>query len=217
MNKISVFLAEDHATVREGLKMLINAQPDMQIIGEAGDGRTAVRLAQEARPDVVVMDISMPEMNGLKATEQIKQVCPAVQVLALTRYSDSGYLQQLLAAGASGYVLKQSAAAELLRAIRVIGAGGSYLDPGITQNIVASFAGRQPKPGGTSQVALSDREAQVLRLIALGFSNKEVADQLQLSVKTVEAHKASCMKKLGITSRIGIVRYAVLQGWLQDA
>lgn len=217
MNKISVFLAEDHATVREGLKMLINAQPDMQVVGEAGDGRSAVRLAQETRPDVVVMDISMPELNGLKATAQLRQSCPAVQVLALTRYSDSGYLQQLLAAGASGYVLKQSAAAELLRAIRVLGAGGSYLDPGVTQKVVASFAGRHPKPDSSSQAALSDREAQVLRLIALGHSNKDIADQLQLSVKTVEAHKASCMKKLGISSRIGIVRYAVLQGWLHDA
>ncbi len=216
MKKIRVFLAEDHITVREGLKLLVNAQPDMEVIGEAGDGRSAVALARQLQPDVVVMDVSMPELNGLKATEQLKQACPALPVLALTRYSDSGYLQQLLAAGASGYVLKQSAAAELLRAIRVLADGSNYLDPGITQKVVASFAGRQPGPGDQAQAALSAREAEVLRLIALGYSNKEVAAQLQISVKTVEAHKANGMKKLGVTSRIGIVRYAILQGWLRE-
>ena len=216
MKKIRVFLAEDHITVREGLKLLVNAQPDMEVIGEAGDGRSAVALARQLQPDVVVMDVSMPELNGLKATEQLKQACPALPVLALTRYSDSGDLQQLLAAGASGYVLKQSAAAELLRAIRVLADGSNYLDPGITQKVVASFAGRQPGPGDQAQAALSAREAEVLRLIALGYSNKEVAAQLQISVKTVEAHKANGMKKLGVTSRIGIVRYAILQGWLRE-
>jgi DNA-binding NarL/FixJ family response regulator len=216
MKKIRVFLAEDHVTVREGLKLLINLQSDMEVIGEAGDGRSAVRLARQLQPDVVVMDVSLPELNGLKATETLKRQSPDLQVLALTRYSDSGYLRQMLAAGVSGYVLKQSEPAEFLRAIRVLRAGGSYLDPGITRKVVASFAGRQPKPGDQAQTALSDREAEVLRLIALGYSNKEVAEQLRISVKTVEAHKANCLKKLGITSRIGIVRYAILQGWLRE-
>ncbi|HWQ33356.1 MAG TPA: response regulator transcription factor [Blastocatellia bacterium] len=216
MDKIRVFLAEDHATVREGLKMLVNSQPDMEVIGEAGDGSSTVSQAEQLRPDVVVMDVSMPGLNGLKATEALKQACPQIRILALTRHSDGGYLQQLLAAGATGYVLKQSVAAELLRAIRILSAGGGYLDPGITGKVMNTIVGRQPKSGVQTQAALSSREAEVLRLIALGYSNKEIAEELRISVKTVEAHKANSMKKLGITSRIGIVRYAILQGWMVD-
>lgn len=216
MDKIRVFLAEDHATVREGLKMLVNSQPDMETIGEACDGRSAVSQAEQLRPDVVVMDVSMPELNGLKATEALKKSCPQIRILALTRHSDGGYFQQLLAAGATGYVLKQSVAAELLRAIRTLSAGGSYLDPGITGKVMKTLVGRQPKSGAQAEAVLSSREAEVLRLIALGYSNKEIAEELRISIKTVEAHKANSMKKLGITSRIGIVRYAILQGWMVD-
>jgi two-component system response regulator NreC len=214
--RLRVLLAEDHEMVREGLKTLVNAQPDMEVVGEAADGRTAIARAQELSPDVVVMDITMPGLNGLKATEHIKQTCPQARVLTLTRHTDAGFIQQLFAAGASGYLLKQSASGELVRAIRAVAAGGSFLDPQITGKVIGGYISQQARPGDEPQGELSEREAEVLRLIAWGHSNKEVAARLQISVKTVEAHKANSMKKLGLTSRIDIVRYALLQGWLQD-
>lgn len=214
--RVRVLLAEDHEMVREGIKALVNAQPDMEVVGEAADGRAAVRLAQELGPDVVVMDISMPGLNGLKATELVKQLCPRVRVLTLTRHSDAGFIQQLFAAGAAGYVLKQSASSELVRAIRAVAAGGNFLDPQITGKVIGGYISQQARVGDDAQGELSERESEVLRLIAWGHSNKEIAARLQISVKTVEAHKANTMKKLGLTSRIDIVRYALLQGWLQD-
>lgn len=216
MSKIRILLAEDHQTVREGVKMIVDAQADMETIGEAGDGRAAVRLAQELQPDIIVMDVSMPEMNGLKATEKLKQVCPQVKVLTLTRHTEDGYLQQLLRAGASGYVLKQSAPAELIHAIRTIAAGNTYLDPAITEKVVGRYVGKRAGENTPSRGGISDREAEVLRLIAWGHSNKDIAVRLSISVKTVEVHKANTMKKLGLSSRIDIVRFALLQGWLQD-
>jgi DNA-binding NarL/FixJ family response regulator len=216
MSNLRIMVADDHGTVREGLKMIISAQADMEIVGEAADGRAAVALAQELLPDIVVMDVSMPQLNGLKATEKLKELCPQVKVLTLTRHTDDGYLQQLLRAGASGYVLKQSAATELIHAIRAVAAGGKYLDPALTGKVMGHYSGRSADLRGDSQVRLSDRETEVLRLIAWGYSNKEIAARMELSVKTIEAHKANSMKKLGITSRIDIVRFALLQGWLQD-
>lgn len=214
--RLRIFLAEDHEIVREGLKSLVNSQPDMKVVGEAGDGRAAVALAQESRPDLVIMDVSMPKMNGLEATEKIKRVCPEVKVLALTRHADTGFMQQLFRAGASGYVLKQSAASELLRAIRVIVAGNNYLDPAITQKVISSYASRQENVSINKQNELSEREEEVLRKVAWGYSNKEIAAQLDISVKTVEAHKANAMKKLEMRSRIDVVRFALLQGWLKE-
>ncbi|MDT5293816.1 MAG: hypothetical protein QOJ76_696 [Acidobacteriota bacterium] len=216
MSKLRILLAEDHETVREGLRMIVNAQPDMEVVGEAGDGREAVARAQELLPDIIVMDVSMPHLNGLKATERLKEVCPQVKVLTLTRHMDDGYLQQLLRAGVSGYVLKQSPPAELLHAIRAVAAGGKYLDPAVTGKVMGSYTGRTANLRGDAQASLSDREAEVLRLIAWGYSNKEIAARLGVSVKTVEAHKANAMRKLGMQSRIDIVRFALLQGWLQD-
>jgi DNA-binding NarL/FixJ family response regulator len=216
-SKLRVLLAEDHLTVREGLKLIVNGQPDMEVIGEAEDGRAAIAQAEKLLPDIVLMDVSMPRLNGLKATEKLKQSCPEVKVLALTRHKDDGYLQQLLRAGASGYVLKQSPSAELLHAIRAIAAGGKYLDPAVAGKVMGNYAGKQSLSlNGKVKESLSDREEEVLRLIAWGHSNKEVAARLDLSVKTVEVHKANSMKKLGMRSRIDIVRYALLQGWLQD-
>lgn len=216
MNRIRVMLAEDHRTVREGLKLLVGAQPDMEVVGEAENGREAVQRAQQLAPDVLVMDVSMPELNGLKATQQIRELCPAVRVLTLTRHTDDGYLQELLRAGASGYVLKQSASSELLHAIRAVAAGSQYLDPAITEKVTAGYTSRVARLRGEGAKELTERETEVLRLIAWGHSNKEIAARLDLSVKTVEVHKANAMRKLGIASRIDIVRYALLQGWLQD-
>jgi len=215
MSNIRVIVAEDHATVREGLKLIINAQPDMEVVADAEDGRTAIELAQKLQPDVALMDISMPGLNGLKATAKLKDCCPEVHVLAVTRHKDDGYLQQVLKAGASGYVLKQSPPAELLHAIRAVANGGKYLDPTLAGKVMGRYSGRRSviNEGGTD---VSDREVEVLRLVAWGHSNKEIASRLDLSVKTIEVHKANAMKKLGMASRIDIVRYAVLQGWLQD-
>ena len=217
MKKLRILLADDHVTVREGVKMIINAQTDMEVVAEAADGRGAVSEAQAVRPDVVVMDVSMPRVNGLKATEMLKECCPEVKVLALTRHQDDGYLQQLLRAGAAGYVLKQSRPAELLQAIRAIGEGGSYLDPAVAGRVIGDY-GRRRQPVTTVAGAgtLSSREEEVLRLIAWGYSNKEIATRLDLSVKTVETHKANAMHKLQMRSRIDIVRFALLQGWLED-
>ena len=216
MVKLRVYLADDHVVVREGLKALINAQPQMEVSGEAGDGRTACQEVQELQPDVVVMDVSMPKMNGAQATAQLKQACPSVKVLALTVHEDKGYLRLLLEAGASGYVLKRAAAEELIHAIRTVAAGGVYLDPALAGKVVGSFvrppAGRGAPEGGD----LSDREAEVVRLIAAGHSNKEIASRLGLSVKTVETYKARSMEKLGLDSRADLVRYALQRGWLQN-
>jgi DNA-binding NarL/FixJ family response regulator len=212
---LRVLLADDHVTVRHGLKLLIDAQSDMKVIAEASDGDTAVKGAIALKPDVVVMDISMPGMNGLVATRALKKQQPGMAVVTLTRHSDDAYLQELFRAGVSGYVLKQSAPNELLQAIRAAAAGGQYLDSALTARVTAGFLareGRTVKPGGS----LSQREAEVLRLIASGYSNKEIAARLSLSVKTVEAHKANAMRKLGLNGRIDIVKYALLQGWLHN-
>jgi DNA-binding NarL/FixJ family response regulator len=194
--------------------MIVNAQDDMEVVGFAGDGREAVARAQELLPDVLVMDISMPKLNGLKATEKLNAVCPQVKVLTLSRHADDGYIRELLAAGACAYVLKQSAPTELIHAIRAVAAGGKYIDPKLAAKVMGSYSDRGPR--GEAKGNLSDRESEVLRLIALGYSNKEIAARLSLSVKTIEVHKANAMRKLNITSRIDLVRYAIFQGWLQD-
>jgi DNA-binding NarL/FixJ family response regulator len=216
MNKLRILLAEDYEMIRDGLKLLVNSQPDMETVGEADNGRVALQLAQELLPDVVVMDITMPELNGLQTTKKLKRQCPQVKVLALTRHTDSAYLQQLMQAGASGYLLKQSTAAELLRAIRAVAAGQNYLDPALSEQVLGIFLGRHGARGASAETKLTDREAEILRLVAVGYINKEVAARLSLSVKTVEAHKARGMEKLGMKSRVDLVRYAMLQGWLQD-
>lgn len=216
MDTIRVLIAEDHATVREGLKLILSSQPEIEVVGEAADGRQAIELTKKLHPDVVLMDISMPHLNGLKATGTLKSCCPEVHVLALTRHKDDGYLQQVIRAGASGYVLKQSPATELIHAIRAVASGGKYLDPAVVGKVMGGYSARRTvNRAGASE--MSDREVEVLRLVAWGHSNKEIAARLDLSVKTIEVHKANAMKKLGMASRIDIVRYAVLQGWLQDA
>jgi DNA-binding NarL/FixJ family response regulator len=171
----------------------------------------------DLKPDVIVMDISMPGMNGLVATRKLKASQSGTAIVTLTRHGDDAYLQELRRAGVSGYVLKQSAPSELLQAIRAAAAGGQYLDSSLTSRVTAGFLGRDGKKTAKSGAAISERESEVLRLIASGYSNKEIAARLALSVKTVEAHKANAMRKLDLGGRIDIVKYAVLQGWLDNA
>jgi two-component system response regulator NreC len=216
MDKLRILLAEDHQTVREGIKLLVNAQPDMEVICEVGDGEQAIKEATRLQPDLLVMDISMPTMNGLKATKKLRELLPNIKILTLTRHTDDGYLKQLIGAGANGYVLKQSAPTDLLQAIRTVSAGNAYLDPSLTRKVMGGYVSRAESVRGETKGELTDREEEVLRLISFGYSNKEIGSRLDVSVKTVEAHKANAMRKLGISSRIDIVRYAILQNWLQD-
>jgi DNA-binding NarL/FixJ family response regulator len=212
MTRIRVLLAEDHETVRQALKLLIDGDRGMTVVGEARDGREAIARARGLAPDVVVLDISMPGMNGLEATKALHASTPAPAIVALTRYRDEAYVRALLAAGAAGYVLKQSPSAELLRAIRAAAEGQTYLDAAI-----APSASAPARDGRAAQrPAITDREGEVLRMTALGHSNKEIAAALDLSVKTVEVHKANAMRKLGLRGRIDVVRFAILQGWLQE-
>jgi DNA-binding NarL/FixJ family response regulator len=216
MDKLRIVLADDHQVMREGLRMLVDAEADMTVVGEAENGNAALELAERLKPDVIVMDISMPEMNGLKATERLTRACSAVKVLTLTRHLDDGYLQQMLQAGSKGYVHKQSASEELVRAIRTVAHGYIYLDPTVTAGVVGGMFSTRTVPGSLHGKKLSPREEEVLRLVAWGFLSKEIAAQLQISIKTVDAHKINAMHKLGMKGRIEIVRYALLQGWLRD-
>jgi DNA-binding NarL/FixJ family response regulator len=214
--KLKILIAEDHNTVREGIKLLVNSQADMEVVGEASDGDMAISMFEELMPDVLVMDISMPNLNGLKATKRLMGKYPRAKILTLTRHTDDGYLRQLISAGASGYVLKQSAPSELINAIRTVGKGNSFLDPSVSQKVLGGYASKAVSLRGENRGDLSTRESEVIKLIAFGYSNKEIATRLNLSVKTIEAHKANAMRKLGINSRIDIVKYAILQNWLQD-
>jgi len=216
MSKLRILLADDHALIREGLKALINAQADMEVVGEAGDGLAAYKAAKELQPDLIIMDVSMPEMNGAKATERLKQELPDTKVLALTVHEDNGYLRQLMKAGASGYVLKRAAAEDLIHAIRAIAGGGVYIDPAMMSKVMAGSTRKRSLNDALNNNTLSERETEVLRLIALGYSNKEIAAQLEISIKTVETYKSRLMEKLDLHSRVDIVRYALQQGLMQD-
>ncbi len=214
--KVRVLIAEDHGTVRESFRLLLDSQPDIEVVGLAADGREAVRFASELLPDVVLMDISMPGVSGLQATLGLRGSCPQVRVLALTRHDDYGFLTEMLRAGACGYVLKQSSSDDLLTAVRAVAAGLNYLDPAVTGKLLGGYAGRGSDSSRGQGEAVSEREEEVLRLIALGHSNKEIAARLDLSVKTVEAHKANAMRKLGLAARTDIVSYAIFRGWMQN-
>lgn len=226
VHKTTILLAEDHTIVREGLKLLVNSQADLEVVGEADTGRAAWQKAMQLKPRVVVMDVSLPDLAGAEATERIKQHHPDIAVLALTVHEEKGYLRRLLQAGASGYVLKRAAAEELILAIRKVASGGVYLDSSLTEKLVGGFMreqwARNSSPGlssssaSSTREALSPREAEVFRLIALGYANKEIASRMAISVKTVETYKTRLMEKLGLHSRAEIVRYALEQGCFQD-
>jgi len=213
---LRILMADDHPIVLAGLKALVQADPGMQIVGEARDGRTAQRLAASLLPDVVVLDISMPELNGQEVARALLAEQPGCRILVLTVHEDRATLRQLLDLGIAGYLLKRSASDELLRAIHAVAAGGTYLDPAIAGKVIGSAAtGASRSPGGHGPV-LSERETDVLRLIANGHSNKEISARLAISVKTIETYKARAMEKLGFKTRVDVVRHAASKGWLPD-
>lgn len=220
-NPIRIILADDHAVLRAGLKALLNAEADMQVVGEAGDGLTCLQIAARLKPDVILLDINMPQANGLQALEKLRQVAPTSRVLVLTMHDDQTYLRQVLALGGAGYLLKQAADNELLTAIRTVYYGGTFLHPAHTQALLQeSRAGpppSSPTPTGEPLARLSEREREVLRLIALGHTNKEIAEMLYLSVKTVETYKARLMEKLELKTRAALVRFALKHKLLDEA
>ena len=214
MTPIRIFLVDDHMVVREGLKTLILAQSDMAVVGEASDGENAWQQMRDCLPDIVIMDISMPHMNGIQATAKLKQTYPHVKVLVLSIHDDTSNWRQLLAVGASGYILKHTAADALIQAIRQVAGGGVYLEPSLANHVVARYVQR---PAVTTEILgtdLSEREMEVVQRVAQGHSNKDIAIQLSLSVKTVETYRARAMEKLGIQGRAALVRYALERGWL---
>jgi DNA-binding NarL/FixJ family response regulator len=213
MPRIRVALADDHPVVLAGVKALIQAAPEMELVGDAADGNTALALILETSPDVVVMDISMPGLTGLELVQRVAQERAAVKVLVLTVHEDRAYVQRVLSAGARGYLLKRSAAEELVRAIRAVHGGGLYVDPAIAGKFVHVDAGEGVSGEG---LALSEREEEVLKLAAQGHTNKEAAARLGLSIKTVESYKARAMEKLGLKTRAEIVRYGLARDWLSE-
>jgi DNA-binding NarL/FixJ family response regulator len=217
MKKLRIFLADDHMVVREGLRLLIDGQRDMRVVGEAANGKEAVRQARELKPDVVVMDLSMPELNGLQATERLKAGWPEAKVVALTVHEDPSYLMQLCKAGAVGYVLKRSAGDDLIAAIRAVARGGLHFDPAVASKALTGRVGEATGKAGLRASDLSEREKEVLILVAWGYSNKEIAADLGLSVKTVETYRVRINEKLSLRSRTEIVQYALRQGWLNEA
>ena len=213
---LRILMADDHPIVLAGLKALVQGDPALEIVGEARDGRTARRLASTLRPDVVVLDISLPEMNGAEVARSLLEEQPDCRILVLTVHEDRATLRQLLDLGVAGYLVKRSAADELLRAIHAVAAGGTYLDPAIAGKIVGGGASGSSRSQGDPTVELSERETDVLRLIANGHSNKEISARLAISVKTIETYKARAMDKLGFKTRVDVVRHAASKGWLPE-
>jgi DNA-binding NarL/FixJ family response regulator len=215
MKPLRVLLADDHAVLLEGLGMLIAAQSGMTVVAQARGGREAIQLCACMAPDIVVLDVSMPDMDGADVTRQLRAQGTCSRVVALTRHADQGYLRRMLRAGAAGYVLKRTAPDALIHAIRIVADGGTYIDASLAGSLVSRAVGYAiDAPARAPRVALSEREEHVLRSIAWGLSNKEVAAKLGLSVKTVESYKASALQKLALRSRADILRYALAEGWL---
>ena len=217
MEKIRVLLVDDHMVVRIGLRALIDSEPDMQVAGEAGNGIEAIEQVRALHPDVVVMDIAMPEMDGLEATRRIRSEFPASPVLILTVHAQEKYLFPVLKAGGAGYVLKSTVDTELLDAIRTVARGGAFLYPSATRMLLEDYLSQlHNRPDQDAYESLSEREREVLKLIALGHTAKEVADKLVISPKTVETYRTRIMEKLNLQSRVDLVQYALARGLLAE-
>lgn len=208
MKRIRILLADDHAVVRQGFKMILGAQPDMEIVGEAGNGREAVELAESLKPDVVVMDVAMPELNGIEATRRVTGAVPHARVIALSMHKDSVYVREILRAGARGYLLKESGAGDLVSAVRAVAQGEGYLSPGVADAVLDDYRRHVTNPIDL----LTSREREVLQMLAEGKTNKEIAGVLNLSVYTVDAHRGRIMEKLNLHSINELVRFAVRNG-----
>jgi two-component system response regulator NreC len=214
MSKAKVLLVEDHIVVRQGIKALLSDEPDLEIVGEADNGREALQAVMELQPNLVLMDISMPGLNGIEATRQIRQRHPEVKVIVLSMHANEEYVFQVLRAGASGYVLKQSDSSEVLTAIRAALAGGSFLSPPISRTVIDDYVRRVEARGEESELdLLTSREREVLQLLAEGMSNREIAEQLNISIKTVETHRSNMMSKLDVDSKTELIKYALRKGW----
>jgi DNA-binding NarL/FixJ family response regulator len=215
--KIRILLADDHTILRAGLKMMLNAQPDMEIVGEAQDGRQAIQEAQRLQPDVILMDITMPDLNGIEATRQIKRVLTEVKILVLTMHENDEYVFQALRAGASGYMLKEAADTELITAIHVIKSGQFYLSPTAQSVVVGDYLQRvRTGEERDSYSSLTEREREILKLVAEGHTNNQIAERLIISPKTVDTHRTHVMDKLNLHSRAELVKYAMRRGLLED-
>jgi DNA-binding NarL/FixJ family response regulator len=214
--KTRIVLADDHPIVRNGLRSLIEAERDLDLVGEAAGGLEALRVIRDKRPDVAVIDISMPELNGIVLSRRVAEEVPSVRILVLTLHEDRAYLRQALDAGVRGYVLKRGAAEGLVQAIRTVVGGGLYVDPAIAGNMQRAAPRRSGRPSDGAALDLTAREAEVLKLVALGYTNKEIAGRLDVSVKSAETYKARGVEKLGLKTRAELVRYASVQGWLAD-
>jgi len=208
MKKIRILLADDHAVVRQGFKMILGAQGDMEIVGEAANGREAVELAEQVKPDIVVMDVAMPELNGIEATRRLLGSLPHARVIALSMHKDSVYVREVLRAGARGYLLKDSGAEDLVRAIRAVAGGESWLSPAVSNAVLDDYRRHVTNPIDL----LTSREREVLQMLAEGKTNKEIAVVLNLSVYTVDAHRGRIMEKLNLHSINELVRFAVRNG-----
>jgi DNA-binding NarL/FixJ family response regulator len=213
---IRVFVADDHPIVLAGAKALINATSDMAVVGEASDGRSALSQATALKPDVMILDLSMPGLEGARVAELLREASPATKILVHTVHEEKGYLRRLLELGVAGYLLKRSASEEIVRAIRAVASGGFYLDPSIAGKVVGRPSAKNA-PGFGAAVELSEREIEVLKLTAAGYSHKAIAAELSVSIKTVETYKARGIDKLGFRSRVDLVRYAASKGWLNGS
>ena len=215
--RIQVLLADDHAVMRAGLRLLIDNQADMHVVGEAGDGLQAIDQAAALQPDVILLDLTMPKIDGLSSLKQIRERAPHTRVLILTMHADEQYLREAIGRGASGYVVKQAADQEVLSAIRAVMRGEMYIHPSMTKALLGDLVKEPSSIGPRDPIELlSDRELHVIKQVARGHTNQEVAEKLSLSVKTVETYRARAMEKLGLTSRATLVRYAMEQGWLTE-
>src|SRR5579863_2037929 len=214
---IHILLADDHTILRAGLKMMLNAQPDMEVVGEAQDGNHAISEARRLQPDIVLMDITMPDIDGIEATRQIKKMQPEVKVLVLTMHENDEYVFQALRAGASGYILKEAADTELITALHVLRSGQFYLSPSAQSVIVGDYLQRvHTGEEKDSYNNLTEREKEILKLVAEGYTNNQIAERLVISPKTVDTHRTHVMDKLNLHSRAELVKYAMRRGLLED-